>query len=35
MLVDTNANYMNKIKMTEKESKTRCVVLVIFLKFRF
>ena len=29
MLVDTNVNLMNKIKLIEKESKTRCVGLVI------
>ena len=29
MLVDTNVNLMNKIKMVEKESKTRRVGLVI------
>ena len=28
MLVDTNVNVKNKIKMVEKESKTRCVGLV-------
>ena len=30
MLVDTNVNLMNKIKLIEKESKMRCVGLVIF-----
>ena len=30
MLVDTNVNLMNKIKILENESKTRCVRLVIF-----
>ena len=30
MLVDTNVNLMNKIKMIEKESKITCVGLVIF-----
>ena len=33
MLVDTNVSLMNKIKMTEKESKIRSVGLV-FLYFR-
>ena len=35
MLVDTNVNLMNKIKMTEKESEIKCVGFVIFLKFKF
>ena len=35
MLVDTNVNLMNKIKLIEKESKIKCVGLVIFSKFKF
>ena len=31
MLVDTNVNLMNKIKLTEKESKISCVELVIVI----
>ena len=31
MLVDTNINLMNRIKLIEKESKKRCVKLFIFI----
>ena len=30
MLVDTNVNLMNKIKLIEKDCKMKCVGLVIF-----
>ena len=32
MLVDTNVNLKNKIRLIEKESKTRCVGLVMLLR---
>ena len=33
-LVDTNLNLMNKIKLIEKETKTRCEGFVYFMYFK-